>query len=95
LRAALVQAAGAASHKKDSYFRAHAQNLMRRHGRKRGLVAVAHSLLLVIYHILHNNSEYRDLGADYLDQARAEHLVRFHRKRLQQLGYKVILTLAA
>jgi transposase len=51
LRQALVQAAWAASHKKDSYFQAHAQNLMRRRGRKRGLVAVAHSLLLVIYHI--------------------------------------------
>jgi len=49
LRQALVQAAWAASHKKDSYFQAHAQNLMRRRGRKRGLVAVAHSLLLVIY----------------------------------------------
>jgi len=45
LRQALVQAAWAASHKKDSYFQAHAQNLMRRRGRKRGLVAVAHSLL--------------------------------------------------
>jgi transposase len=78
LRQALVQAAWAASHKKNSYFQAHAQNLMRRRGRKRGLVAVAHSLLLVIYHLYHllkDGTEYRDLGRDFLDRIRADHLV--------------------
>jgi transposase len=89
LRQALVQAAWAASHKKDSYFQAHAQNLMRRRGRKRGLVAVAHSLLLVIYHMLQQGTEYRDLGRDFLDHLRSEHLVKFHVKRLQQLGLSV------
>jgi transposase len=47
-----VQAAWAASHKKDSYFRVHAHNLMRRQGKKRGLVAGSHSLLIVFYHLL-------------------------------------------
>ena len=89
LRQALVQAAWAASHKKDSYFQAHAHNLMRRRGRKRGLVAVAHSLLLVVYHLLQRGSEYRDLGRDFLDRMRADHLVRYHMKRLQQLGLTV------
>ena len=87
LRQALVQAAWAASHKKDSYFQAHAQNLMRRRGRKRGLVAVAHSLLLVVYHLLQRGTEYRDLGRDFLDRMRADHLVRYHMK--QQLGLTV------
>ena len=89
LRQALVQAAWAASHKKDSYFQAHARNLMRRRGRKRGLVAVAHSLLLVIYHILQRGSDYHDLGGDFLDRLRADHLVRYHMQRLQQLGLTV------
>lgn len=92
LRQALVQAAWAASHKKDSYFQAHAKNLMRRRGRKRGLVAVAHSLLLVIYHMLQKGTEYRDLGRDFLDQIRSEHLVKFHVKRLQQLGLSVAVS---
>jgi len=70
LRQALVQAAWAASHKKNSYFQAHAHNLMRRRGRKRGLVGVAHSLLLVIYHVLHDGTEYRDLGRNFLDRIR-------------------------
>jgi transposase len=95
LRQALVQAAWAASHKKDSYFQAHAQNLMRRRGRKRGLVAVAHSLLLVLYHMLKEGTEYRDLGPDFLDRIRSEHLTRFHIQRLQQLGLTVTVTPAA
>jgi len=60
---------------------------MRRRGRKRGLVAVAHSLLLVVYHLLQRGSEYRDLGRDFLDRMRADHLVRYHMK--QQLGLTV------
>lgn len=95
LRQALVQAAWAASHKKDSYFQAHAHNLMRRRGRKRGLVAVAHSLLVVIYHLLHRGSQYCDLGRDFLDRMRADHLIRFHVKRLQQLGLHVTVVPAA
>jgi transposase len=94
LRQALVQAAWAASHKKDSYFQAHAQNLMRRRGRKRGLVAVAHSLLLVVYHVLKDGSEYCDLGRDFLDRTRAKYLEHFHVKRLEQLGLTVTITTA-
>ena len=92
LRQALVQAAWAASRKKDSYFQAHGRNLMRRRGKKRGLVAVAHSLLVVIYHMLKENTDYVDLGAKFLDQIRSEHLIRFHTKRLQELGLKVLTT---
>jgi len=95
LRRALVQAAWAASHKKNSYFQAHARNLMHRRGRKRGLVAVAHSLLTVIYHMLKGGTAYRDLGAQFLDRIRATQLVRFHVRRLQQLGLQVAIAPAA
>ena len=95
LRQALVQAAWAAAHKKDSYFQAHARNLMHRRGRKRGLVAVAHSLLIVIYHMLKQGTRYCDLGLPFLDRLRATHLVRFHVRRLQQLGLQVELKAVA
>ena len=91
LRQALVQAAWAASHKKGSYFQAHARNLMHRRGRKRALVAVAHSLLTVIYHMLKGGTAYRDLGPQFLDRIRANHLIRFHLRRLQQLGLQVAI----
>ena len=92
LRQVLVQAAWAASHKKNSYFQAHARNLMHRRGRKRGLVAVAHSLLAVIYHMLNEGPAYRDHGPQFLDRLRAKHLIRFHVRRLQHLGLEVAIT---
>lgn len=92
LRQALVQAAWAASHKKDSYFQAHARNLMHRRGRKRGLFAVAHSLLIDVYHMLKEGTSYCDLGPQFLDQLRATHLIRYHVRRLQQFGLEVALT---
>jgi transposase len=95
LRQALVQAAWAASHKKDSYFQAHARNLMHRRGRKRCLVAVAHSLLTVIYHMLKEDTAYHGLGPQFLDRIRATQLIRFHVRRLQNLGMQVALTPAA
>jgi transposase len=91
LRQALVQAAWAASHKKASYFQAHARNLMHRRGRNRGLVAVAHSLLTVIYHMLKEGTVYRDLGPQLLDKLRAKQLIRFHVRSLQRLGLQVAL----
>jgi hypothetical protein len=65
---------------------------MHRRGRKRGLVAVAHSLLTVIYHMLKEGTMYHDLGSKFLDQIRATHLSRFHVRRLQTLGMDVALT---
>jgi transposase len=62
---------------------------MRRRGATRGLVAVAHSLLLVIYHVLERDTEYHDLGPEFLDRMREKQLVRFHLKRLQQLDLSV------
>jgi transposase len=53
---------------------------------------VAHSLLVVIYHVLRTGQPYRELGVDYfdrLDSARAE---RHHVRRLEQLGFTVTLT---
>ena len=56
---------------------------------------MAHSLLLVIYHMLQRGSDYRDLGRDFLDRMRADHLIHFHVKRLQQLGLTVTVAPAA
>ncbi len=52
LRAALVQAAWGASMKKNCYLRSQFYRLVKRLGRKKALVAVGHSLLVIIYHVL-------------------------------------------
>jgi transposase len=92
LRRALAEAAWAASKVKDSYLKAQFRRLSAKRGKKRALVAVGHSLLVIIYHVLKNGVEYKDLGPDYFDKLEPERLRRYLVKRLQSLGYDVALT---
>lgn len=92
LRRALAEAAWAASKVKHSYFKAQFRRLAAKRGKKRALLAVGHSLLIVIYHVLKHNVEYRDLGPDYFDKLEPERLRRYLVKRLQSLGYDVALS---
>jgi transposase len=91
LKSILVQAAWAASHTKATYLSAQYRRLARRRGKKRALVAVAHTLLMMCYEVLKRGEAYRELGADYLDklepERRTKHLVR----QLEKLGHKVTL----
>ena len=92
LRRALTEAAWAASHTKKTYLAAQFRRLAARRGKKRALVAVGHSLLVIIYHVLKNNAEYHDLGPDYFDKLEPERLRRYLVKRLQNLGFDVALS---
>ncbi len=67
------------------------RRLAARRGAKRALVAVAHSLLVIIYHLLTTGEVYRELGADYFDRRNKEALARRLVKRLTTLGYTVTL----
>lgn len=92
LRRALNQAAWAAVRKKDSYFQAQYRRLAGRRGKRRAIVAVAHSLETVLYHLIKNPTlEYHDLGGDYFDQLDPQRLCRHLVKRLQTLCYEVTL----
>jgi transposase len=92
LRRALVEAAWAASHVKNSYLRSQYRRLAPRRGKNRALVAIAHSLLVIVYHVLKHNVEYRDLGADYFDRLDPERLRRYLVKRLENLGFDVTVS---
>ena len=92
LRRALTESAWAASHTKDSYFAAQYRRLAARRGKKRALVAVGHSLLVVIYFVLKQQVEYQDLGPDYFNRLEPERLRRYLVKRLQGLGFDVALS---
>lgn len=89
LRTALVQAAWAASHTKDTYLAAQYHRLVKRKGKKKALIAVGHSILVIVYHVLKNKSTYQELGGDYFDrqtqQTQQQRLIR----QLQALGLKV------
>src|SRR5207245_5108114 len=65
LRSALVESAHAASHTKGTYLAAQYQRLAARRGRKKAVVAVAHSILVIAYHLLQNHTPYEELGDRY------------------------------
>lgn len=91
LKSALVQAAHAVSRTKDNYLAAQFRRLAARRGKKRAAIAVAHSILVIAYHLLRNGTEYRELGGDYFDKRNQEQLQRSLVKRLEGLGLKVVL----
>lgn len=95
LRTILVQAARAAVRAKDSYFGAQYRRLVPRRGGKRAIVAVAHSLIVVIYHMIERGTEYTDLGAEYFLKRQPAATAARLARQIERLGYTVTLTPAA
>jgi transposase len=89
LRAALVQAAWGVTMKKNCYLSSQYFRLLKRLGRKKALVAVAHSLLVIIFHVLQSDQTYTELGGDYFDRHHVEQQREYYLRRLQMLGLKV------
>jgi transposase len=92
LRAMLGEVAWVISRTKDNYLAAQYHRLARRRGKPKAAMAVAHSVLVIAYHLLRTKQPYRDLGADYVDSRQREQIERHHVNRLKQLGYEVTLT---
>ena len=94
LRAALIEAALAASTRAaPGAFAARCRRIMPHRGHKKAIVAVAHAMLVTIYHLLTRQTTYHDPGSDYYDRRHAE-----RRRALQTLerqGYRVTLEPAA
>jgi transposase len=91
LRTTLVQVAWAASHTKRTYLSSQYRRLASRRGKKRALVAVGHTILVMIYHMLREGTTYTDLGPDYFDRLDTERLTRTLVRRLERLGHEVVL----
>lgn len=95
LRAALVEAARAAAHTKGTYAAAQYHRIAGRRGAKRAAVAVGHSLLVSIYHMVKDGTDYHDLGGQYFDERDRTEVVRRCVQRIEKLGYRVTVDLAA
>lgn len=91
LGVALNQAAHAASRTKHTYLSAQYRRLAGRRGKKKAIVAVAHSIVVIAYHLLQRNEPYRELGGDYFDKQRPDATAKRLVKRLERLGYAVTL----
>lgn len=91
LRTTLTEAALAAIRVKDSRLAARYRRVMRHRGHKKAVVAVAHTILVIIYHLLKDQVSYQELGATYLEQRDREHATRRYVKQLERLGHRVSL----
>jgi transposase len=89
LRALLAEAAWGASHTKATYLAAQYHRLAAKRGRKRAIVAVGHSILVIAYHVLARQEPYTDLGSTYFDERDRQTTERRLVRRLEQLGLKV------
>jgi transposase len=92
LRAALAEVVWVISHTKDNYLSAQYHRLARRIGKNKAAMAVAHSVLVIIYHVLHTREPYSDLGADYFQKQDANRVAQRSLRQLEALGYEVTLT---
>jgi transposase len=91
LRQALIEAAHGAARSKGTYLGALYQRLAKRLGRKKAIVALAHRILLIIYHLLKEQEPYQERGEAYVQQREHEDLKLQAIRRLQRLGYEVSL----
>lgn len=91
LATALTQAAWAASHTKNTYLSAQYHRIASRRGRKKAIVAVAHSILIIAYHLIMDKQTYQDLGGNYFDRRNSEATAKRLVQRLEKLGYKINL----
>jgi hypothetical protein len=89
LRAVLVQAAWVASQQKETYLAAQYKRLVKRMGKKKALVAVGHTILVIVWHLLKNKTSYQEMGGDYFDRRYKDQQKKKLIKQLESLGLKV------
>ena len=92
LKAVLGEVAWSTTHTTGTYLAALYHRLARRRGKQKAIVAVAHSVLVSIYHMLRTQQPYHELGPDHFDRLDTTHIQRRYVRRLEQLGYAVALT---
>jgi transposase len=92
LRTALVEVAQAAARTKGTYLAAQYARIKGRHGHSKAIVAVAHSILVIAYHIMQRQQPYRELGGDYfIERQQKDAYQRRLVKQLERMGYDVTL----
>ena len=88
LRTTLITSAHSAVKNKNSYFHAQFMRISAHRGKNRAYVAVAHSILIAIYHILKDGVAFKDLGAEYYNQFNKERKINAYLKKLKALGWE-------
>jgi transposase len=89
LQRMLTQAAWSATRTRGTYLAAQYKRLVRHKGKQRALVAVGHSILVMVYHLLSAKAGYQELGGNYFDQLNVVSQQRRLIKKLEALGVRV------
>ena len=87
----LTEIAWAATRTKNTFYHTRYHKLAARRGKKRALIAVGHSILKSVYHILKENCDYKELGAEYLITRTEAKRKAYLKNELSKLGYMVEL----
>jgi len=87
----VVQCSLGASRTKGTYLKDKYHRLASRRGKKKAIVAIGHKILVSAYHIIKNQVEYMELGANYLDSRNKVRSEKYYMKKLEALGYDVLL----
>ena len=90
-RGALTQAAWAATRTQHTYLAAQFRRLTTRLGKRRAVVAVGPSLLVIAWHLLSTQASYQALGSDYFDRCDAKAYRLKLIRKLEALGFKVVV----
>ena len=80
-----------AGKRKDTFFYAQYQRIAMRRGKKRAILAVAHSILIAIYYMIKEDKEYEELGANFYNKFNKEKKANAYIRKLKELGYEVQL----
>jgi transposase len=91
LKRVLVEAAYASVRVKDTYLSAQYHRLVGRRGKRRAILAVAHSILVIAYPLIKRDQDYQELGGNYFQSRQPTKTVQNLVSRLQQMGYEVQL----
>ena len=91
LRQVLVESAHVAAKTKQTSLAAQYKRLAARRGKKRALIALGHTLLIIVYHVLTRKQPYQDLGAAYFDTREKQRVEQRLVRRLEGFGYRVAL----
>jgi transposase len=91
LKITMTQVAWAASRTKNTYLGAKYRALIPKKGKKRAIIAIGRKMLVICYHMLKKRVPFNELGIDFLDKLEPERKAKYHEKRLEELGYHVVL----
>lgn len=91
----LSESAWAASRTKGTFLSSKYKRLVGRRGKKRAIVAVAHTILIIAYHLIKEKKDFVELGANYVDAKKRDAQLRYYQKRIEELGAEIPGTASA